>query len=154
MDSYEQSFVFLIFARMSRYHSLKVARVQQETPDCVSIWLEVPENLKDQFAFKPGQYLNCRATIAGEEVRRSYSICTVPSSGFLAVAAKRVPGGKMSNYVNKELKAGDAFEVMPPEGKFTMPDNLPDDATLLFFAAGSGITPIISLIPQCLQTTR
>ena len=139
---------------MSRYQSLRVARVQQETPDCVSVWLEVPEDLKSTFAFKSGQYLNCRATLDGEEVRRSYSICSIPSDPYLVVAAKRVPGGKMSTYINNELKAGDSFEVMPPEGKFTLPENLPDDATLLFFAAGSGITPVISLIKYFLDTTR
>ncbi len=139
---------------MSRYQSLRVARVKQETADCVSVWLEVPEDLKEQFAFAPGQYLNCRAIIDGEEIRRSYSICAAPSDGQLAVAAKRVPGGKMSTYINKELKAGDALDVMPPEGKFTLPLNIPDDATLLFFAAGSGITPVISLIKHYLETTR
>lgn len=138
---------------MSRYQSLRVARVQQETADCVSVWLEVPEELKEQFSFKPGQYLNCRATIDGEEVRRSYSICAIPSDSYLAVAAKRVPGGKMSTYINRELKAGDMLEVMPPEGNFTLPENTPDDAKLLFFAAGSGITPVISLIRHYLETS-
>ncbi len=139
---------------MSRYQSLRVARVQKETNDCVSVWLEVPEDMKAQFAYKPGQYLSCRAIIDGEEVRRSYSICSVPSDPDLVIAAKRVPGGKMSTYINRELKAGDTFEVTPPEGKFTLPADLPDNATLLFFAAGSGITPIISLIRHFLETTR
>ena len=136
---------------MSRYHPLSIARIQPETPECVSIWLEVPDDLKDQFAFKPGQHLNCRAIIDGEEIRRSYSICSVPEDPYLVVAAKLVYGGKMSTYVNKHLKAGDTFEVTPPEGKFTLPDNLPEDAMLLFFAAGSGITPVMSLISHFLS---
>lgn len=131
---------------MSRYHPLRVARIRQETPECVSVWLDVPAELKSEFAFAPGQYLNCRAMIGGEEVRKSYSICTIPEDPNLAVAVKLVHNGRMSTYLNQVLKPGDVFEVMPPEGKFTLPDNLPEDASVVFFAAGSGITPVMSLI--------
>lgn len=136
---------------MSRFFALKVARVQRETPESVSIWLEVPENLKNKFTFEPGQYLPCRATIGGEEIRKSYSISSIPSDSNLVIAVKEVYSGKFSTYVNRELKAGDQFEVMPPEGKFTLPENLPEDAVLLFFAAGSGITPVISIIKHFLE---
>lgn len=136
---------------MSRYYPLRVAHIVRETPDCVSVWLEVPENLKDKFRFEPGQYLPCRAVLDGEEHRRSYSICAVPEDPYLAIAVKEVYEGKFSTYVNRHLKAGDMFEVALPEGKFTLPDDLPEDAVLLFFAAGSGITPVISLITHFLN---
>ena len=136
---------------MSRFYPLRVARVQRETPDCVSLWLEVPEHLARQFQFEPGQYLPCRAVINGEEVRKSYSICAVPEDPYLMIAVKEVYDGRFSTYVNRRLKPGDHFEVMPPEGKFTLPENLPEDAVLVFFAAGSGITPVISLITYFLE---
>jgi ring-1,2-phenylacetyl-CoA epoxidase subunit PaaE len=131
---------------VSRYHSLHVNHVQPETADCVSVWLDVPEELRAAFHFSPGQYLNCRAIIDGEEVRKSYSICSIPEDPHLAIAVKLVHGGKFSTFVNRELKPGDLFEVTPPEGKFVLPASLPEDALMLFFAAGSGITPVISLI--------
>jgi ring-1,2-phenylacetyl-CoA epoxidase subunit PaaE len=131
---------------MSRYHPLRVVRIRPETSECVSVWLEVPDHLKNEFSFKPGQYLNCRAFVNGEEVRKSYSICTIPDEALIAVAVKKVHGGRMSTYINQELSEGDVLEVMPPEGKFVLPENLSDSPVLLFFAAGSGITPIISLI--------
>ena len=136
---------------MSRYHSLRIARIQQETHECVSIWLDIPADLKEEFAFKPGQYLNCRAMVNGEELRKSYSICAVPEDPYLGIAVKQVPGGKMSTYINSTLKAGDLFEVTPPEGKFILPDIIPEDATLVFFAAGSGITPVISQLRYFLE---
>ncbi|HQW26420.1 MAG TPA: 2Fe-2S iron-sulfur cluster-binding protein, partial [Saprospiraceae bacterium] len=136
---------YSLFLRlMSRYHPLRIADIRRETAESVSIWLEVPADLKDTFAFKPGQYLNCRAMVNGEELRKSYSICAVPEDPYLGIAVKKVHGGKMSTYINTDLKVGDTFEVTSPEGKFTLPDVLPDDAVLVFFAAGSGITPVIS----------
>src|SRR4249920_647877 len=107
---------------MSRYFPLRVAKVQPETSECVSVWLEVPADLKDKFTFKPGQYLNCRAFFDGEEIRKSYSICSVPGEEYLVIAVKLVYGGKFSTYVNTELKPGHEFEVTPPEGKFTLPE--------------------------------
>jgi ring-1,2-phenylacetyl-CoA epoxidase subunit PaaE len=131
---------------MSRYHPLRIAKIQPETTESVSVWLEVPEDLKEAFRYKSGQYLNCRAIIDGEEIRKSYSICSVPGDTYLVIAVKLVHGGKMSTYINKHLKTGDTFEVTPPEGKFVLPDLIPEDALLVFFAAGSGITPVMSLI--------
>ncbi len=136
---------------MSRYHPLRIARIQPETADCVSVWLEVPEDLKGKFSYQPGQYLNCRAVIGGEEIRKSYSICSVPGDPYLVIAVKLVYGGKFSTYVNRVLKPGDLFEVTAPEGKFTLPDGLPPDASVLFFAAGSGITPVMSLLRYFLE---
>lgn len=136
---------------MSRYFPLKVASIQRQTPEAVSVSLEVPAQLRKQFSFSPGQYLPCRAFIDGEEIRKSYSICSIPSDAHLVIAVKEVYNGRFSTYVNQQLKPGDVFEVMPPEGRFTLPDNLPEDPVLLFFAAGSGITPVISLIRYFLR---
>ncbi len=137
---------------MSRYFPLKISRIERETPESVSVWLDVPEELKEKFIYRSGQYLPCRAVIDGEEIRKSYSICSMPSESNLVIAVKEVYGGRFSTFVNQHLKAGDTFEVMPPEGKFTLPATLKPDASLLFFAAGSGITPIISLIKHFLST--
>ena len=129
---------------MSRYYPLRIAEIRRETAECVSIWLDIPAELKTEFAFRPGQYLNCRAIVNGEELRKSYSICSVPEDPYLGIAVKKVHGGKMSTYINTVLKSGDLFEVTPPEGKFILPEGLPQDAQMVFFAAGSGITPVMS----------
>lgn len=122
----------------------------------MSVLLRVPEDLKDAFDFQSGQFVNVRAMIDGEEVRRSYSICSTPLSGELRVAIKKVPGGKFSTLANDALKAGDTIEVMPPEGKFILKAEQPSHKgnVYVFFAAGSGITPVISLIKTILQTMR
>ena len=131
---------------MSRYIPLRVHHIQPETAECVSLWLEVPDNLKDTFTFLPGQHLHFRAHIDGVELRKSYSICSVPGDPHLVVAVKRVYDGRFSTYANVHLRPGETLEVTPPEGKFVLPENLPADAVLLFFAAGSGITPVVSMI--------
>lgn len=131
-----------------RFYELKVSDVRQETPDCVSVALAVPEDLKETFAFTPGQYLTFKVGLAGQEIRRSYSICTAPADGELRVAIKAVKGGKFSTVANTMLKKGDVLEVMPPMGKFT-PKHL--GKQYLAFAAGSGITPMMSIIKDVLQ---
>lgn len=137
---------------MSRYHRLRVAAVQRETPECVTIRLEIPGELRDTFRFRPGQYLNIRALVDGEELRKSYSICSDPDDADLTVAVKWVYKGKFSTYANQQLQAGDFLEATAPEGKFTLPEALSDEASLVFFAAGSGITPVISIIRYFLRT--
>ncbi|HLF65019.1 MAG TPA: 2Fe-2S iron-sulfur cluster-binding protein [Saprospiraceae bacterium] len=137
---------------MSRYHSLAITEVRRETSDAVSILLQVPDYLKDEFQFQAGQFVNVRVILHGEEVRRSYSICSTPMSGALRVAVKKVSGGKFSTYASDVLKPGDMLEVMPPEGKFTVRHEDENGNTYVFFAAGSGITPVISLIKTILQT--
>jgi len=137
---------------MSRFFPLRIARIQAETQECVSVWLEVPPELRKQFKFRPGQHLPCRAFFDGEEIRKSYSICSVPEDPYLVIAVKEVYRGLFSTYVNQKLKPGDHFEVMPPVGHFTLPENLQQDAELIFFAAGSGITPTISLIKYFLAS--
>jgi len=93
----------------------------RETADATTLYFEVPENLKDTFAYTAGQYLTFEVELAGEKVRRSYSLCTYAGVDALpAVTVKRVDGGKMSNYLNSEIKEGDVMAVMPPMGKFTV----------------------------------
>lgn len=135
---------------MSKFHSLTVKDVRRETADTVSIAFEVPANEKDDFVFKAGQYLTVKAMIGGEDVRRSYSICTSPFENDLRVAVKKVEGGKFSEWANKILKAGDVLEVMPPMGHFTPEINHSNKKTYLLVAAGSGITPVLSILKTIL----
>jgi len=137
---------------LSRYHLLEVSEIRHETPDSVSVLLNVPEMLRDTFLFKAGQHLNVRATIHGEEVRRSYSICSIQGSDALRVAVKKVPGGRFSTYVNETLAVGDLLEAMPPDGKFILHPGSEEGNTYVFFAAGSGITPVMSLVKTILQS--
>lgn len=127
------------------FHSLTVKDVRRETPECVSVSFDVPANLKAAFAFKPGQYLTFKKTLGGEEVRRSYSICAGPLDGELRVAIKKLEGGSFSTYANDVLKVGDALETMSPEGRFGVELDPSAQKSYLMIAAGSGITPVISL---------
>lgn len=134
-----------------KFYNLKVSQVRQETVDCVSVALEVPQDLKETFRFDAGQYLTFRMPMNGTEVRRSYSICVSPNDNELRVAVKKVEGGKFSTYANEVLKAGDMLEVMPPMGKFTPKATTKTNKHYLTIAAGSGITPIMSIIKTVLQ---
>jgi ring-1,2-phenylacetyl-CoA epoxidase subunit PaaE len=134
------------------FYRLKIGEIRKETPDCVSIQFIVPEELKETFRYAAGQHLTLRATINGEDQRRSYSICSSPLDGELRVAIKKVEGGVFSNYANRELKSGDHLEVMPPSGKFNSPLKADQKKQYLAIAAGSGITPILSLIKTTLAT--
>jgi len=129
------------------FHKLLIADLRRETDDCVSLAFAVPDSLRADFAFTPGQYLTLRTIIAGEEIRRSYSICSTPADGDLRVAIKHVPGGRFSEYANTRLAAGDTLDVMPPEGRFGAPIA---PGTYVAFAAGSGITPILSIAKAAL----
>ena len=130
---------------MAKFHSLKVVEVIKETEDCVSLILD-PISGGD-FSFIAGQYLTLKADINGEEVRRSYSLSTSPSEGVLRVAVKEVPGGLFSTFANRELKAGDILESLPPDGRFKVDESAKNH---LGFAAGSGITPVLSKIKDVL----
>ena len=134
------------------FHKLKVKEVKTETPDCVSIAFVVPQDLQTQFLFEQGQNITIKKEIDGEEVRRSYSICSAPFENELRVAVKKVEGGKFSNYANTLLKAGDILDVLPPTGKFNTKLQITNHKQYLAFAAGSGITPVISIIKTTLQT--
>ncbi|MDH4107076.1 MAG: 2Fe-2S iron-sulfur cluster-binding protein [Gammaproteobacteria bacterium] len=134
---------------MRQYHSLKIASVQQETADSVRIALDVPEELRDEFRHLPGQHLPIEAEIGGKRVRRTYSICTPPGTWPVQIGIRIQPGGQFSNYA-AGLSADDTLRVMPPFGQFH-PDVTPgDDRSGVAFAAGSGITPIISIIAATL----
>ena len=100
------------------FQKLTVADIRRETADCVSVSFVVPQDLKDTFHYKQGQYITLRTTINGEDVRRSYSICSSPLDNELRVAIKKVDGGIFSTYANEQLQKGDVLEVMPPLGKF------------------------------------
>jgi ring-1,2-phenylacetyl-CoA epoxidase subunit PaaE len=134
------------------FHTLKVKDVKRETPVCVSVAFEIPDALKNEFAFIQGQNITLKKIINGEELRRSYSVCTTPSENELRVAIKQVEGGLFSTYANQELKQGDELEVMTPSGNFYTPLNPTQKKNYMAFAAGSGITPVISIIKTTLQT--
>ncbi len=131
----------------SHFHSLSVKELKRETAKTVSIGFEIPENLTSEFRYEAGQYLTLKATINGEEVRRSYSISSYGDEA-LQVSCKMIDGGKMSTYLVNELGVGDKVEVMPPMGNFTLKST---DQPLVLFAAGSGVTPIFSILKKSLK---
>ncbi|HTK02545.1 MAG TPA: 1,2-phenylacetyl-CoA epoxidase subunit PaaE [Bordetella sp.] len=136
----------------SPFHPLKVVDVARETRDAVVLTFDLPPALARDFAFRPGQYLTLRTRVAGEELRRSYSICSSPGDGALRVAIKRVDDGTFSSWANRELKPGIVLDVMPPDGEFTV-EFAPGQARhYVAFAVGSGITPVYSLIKTALAT--
>jgi ring-1,2-phenylacetyl-CoA epoxidase subunit PaaE len=135
-----------------KFYSLKVKEVRPETADCVSVSLEVPEDLRNIFRFAPGQYLTFRKDMDSAELRRSYSICCSPGDNELRVAIKKVDQGRFSTYANADLKAGDILEVMPPMGKFSPRKTDKASRHYLAFAAGSGITPVMSIMKTVLET--
>jgi len=136
---------------MSQFHSLRIREVRPETREAVSVAFEVPPELEDSFRFTQGQYLVLRTELDGEEVRRSYSICTGVNDGELRVAIKQVPGGRFSSYANSTLEAGQTLDVMPPAGSFHVPLDAARHGNYLAVAAGSGITPILSIIKTTLE---
>jgi len=133
------------------FHSLPIKEVRRETADCVSVAFETPESLKVDYYFIPGQYLTLKTTLNGEEARRSYSICASPNDGELRVAIKKVSGGLFSTFANEKLKAGDTLEVMTPMGNFHTPIVATQTKNYAAFAAGSGITPILSIMKAVLE---
>ncbi len=137
---------------MANFHSLKVTELKRETPESVSILFEVPLNLATTFSFTQGQYLTLKTQIEGAEVRRSYSICSSPSSGELRVAVKQIPSGTFSTYANTQLALGDVLDVMPPMGSFYTPLSAHQTKQYVAFASGSGSTPIMSILRATLET--
>ena len=134
------------------FHSLLVKQVRKETADCVSVEFDIPENLKEAFQFKQGQSLTMRTWIDGEEIRRTYSICSSPLDNEWRVAIKKQEGGLFSGFANEDLEIGALLEVMQPVGKFYTELNPAQKKNYLAFAAGSGITPILSIIKTTLRT--
>ncbi len=135
---------------MSKFHPLPVARVDRETRDAVALVLAVPPELREQFRYTQGQHLTVRATIDGADVRRSYSICSAVQDDTLRIAVKRNPGGVFSTWANDSLHAGDVLDVMPPLGHFNVPLDPSAARHYLGVAAGSGITPLLSIVATTL----
>ena len=134
-----------------RFHTLTISDVRRETADAVSIAFVVPERLRAAYRYMPGQYLTLRATIDGEEVRRSYSISSGLDDAELRVVIKRLPGGAFSNWANEHLCVGDTLSVMTPDGRFGVPIEAGSARTLVAFAAGSGITPVMAMLKTVLR---
>jgi len=136
---------------MPSFHKLKIKDIKRETPDCVSISFDIPQDLKSEFDYKQGQYLTLRLDVNGEEIRRSYSACSSPVvDDELRIAVKKVENGRASTYLNNGIEIGTAIDVMKPMGNFytEMPASSPKH--YVAFAAGSGITPIMSLLKTAL----
>ena len=147
----------IVFARnlkiiMHHFHSLKVTKVSKETNDCVHISFEIPENLRHEFSYKQGQYLNVRFLFGEEDLRRSYSIINAPSEGNseLEILVKQLEDGKVSTYLNQNLKVGDVVEVLSPMGHFYTHFHHSNAKNYIGLAAGSGISPVLSNIKEAL----
>lgn len=133
-----------------QFYSLPVSDIRRETDSCVSIALQVPEADRADFVYHAGQYITFKQVIGGEELRRSYSICSAPHEGELRVAVKAVEHGRFSNWANTELKVGNVLETMPPMGNFMFQPDATQNRHVVAFAAGSGITPMMSIMKTLL----
>jgi ring-1,2-phenylacetyl-CoA epoxidase subunit PaaE len=138
---------------MASFHELIISDVIKETPEAVSVTFDVPIELKSKYIFLPGQYLTLESLINNEKIRRDYSISSTPSSGNLTVTIKKVKNGIFSNYANDSLRKGSLINVSLPRGRFVYDSNSNSPKIILAFAAGSGITPIISIIKTALENS-
>jgi ferredoxin-NADP reductase/fatty acid desaturase len=136
------------------FQPLTVAEVRPLTPDSVSITFEIPETLRTRFRFTPGQHLTLRSTVDGTEVRRTYSLCTSATSDLVRIAVKRIEGGALSTHLTQRLAPGDVLEVLPPSGRFTLEPDARTARHHVGIAAGSGITPIISMLSTALTVSE
>lgn len=136
---------------MAQFHSLTVKHIKPLTPSSVAITFEIPKDLLQTFDFIPGQYITIKKEIKGEELRRAYSISSSPKKDSITIGVKKVDKGGFSDYANTKLSAGDVLEVMPPEGRFVFSRN-PNPKNIVAFAAGSGITPIMSIAKSVLDS--
>ncbi|WP_334055997.1 ferredoxin--NADP reductase [Polaribacter sp. P097] len=134
---------------MADFHKVNIQEVKQETANAVSVLFDIPEQLKQDFNFVSGQYITLQTIINGEEVRRAYSICSTPKSNEIRVAIKAVENGTFSQYATTELKTGDSIEISAPEGRFELKPEA--NKNYIAFAAGSGITPILSMVKSVLE---
>jgi ring-1,2-phenylacetyl-CoA epoxidase subunit PaaE len=137
---------------MSIFHNLLVKEVKRETPSAVSVSFEIPESLQSDFKFIPGQYITIEKELKGNNLRRAYSICSSRESNDFRVAIKQVDQGNFSVYANNDLKAGDTLDVSVPEGNFILETNSENKKKYIAFVAGSGITPVFSMIKSVLNT--
>ncbi len=133
------------------FHALTIAEVLEETPDAVTVFFHVPEELKNEFRYEPGQYLTLKVTIDGEEYRRAYSMCSSPLDDQIAVTIKRVEGGKVSTYFHRHMGPGITVEAMSPQGRFNTPLKPEQQKNYYLFGAGSGITPLMSIMRTVLE---
>lgn len=136
----------------THFHALTIRCIQAETADCISVELDVPESLREEFTYVPGQYLTFRTGMEGEEIRRSYSLCSAPHENKWTVAIKKIKDGKFSSYAHQQLKKGDRIDVMPPMGNFHPNPQSSNNKHYLAFAAGSGITPVLSILKSVLHS--
>jgi len=139
---------------MSNFHHLLIKEIKKETSSAVSVAFEIPKNLKSEFKFVPGQYITIQKELGGEVLRRAYSICSSVKSNELRVAIKEVEHGNFSVYANKDLKVKDSLEITIPEGKFVLNVKGDDKKKYMAFVAGSGITPVFSMIKSVLEIER
>jgi ring-1,2-phenylacetyl-CoA epoxidase subunit PaaE len=137
---------------MRRFHALTVLRVERETEDSMRVSLTVPPDLHEEFRFLPGQHLPLQVVLEGRKVRRTYSICSPPGQWPLEIGVRVQPGGLFSEYVASKLPAGATLEAMPPFGQFHASPDASESKTRVAFAAGSGITPILSILRATLET--
>jgi ring-1,2-phenylacetyl-CoA epoxidase subunit PaaE len=137
---------------MASFLKLIIKEVKRETKDAISILFNVPEELKSNYTFVAGQYVNIKLTLDGQEIRRAYSICSSPESGELRIAVKAVKNGVFSQFANSKLKAGDVLEVGTPEGKFTFTADADRQKNYAAFVSGSGITPVLSILKSVLKS--
>jgi ring-1,2-phenylacetyl-CoA epoxidase subunit PaaE len=152
-DAVVQNLNFATPTKMARFFPLQISDINRETKDCVSISLDVPKHLHDDFKYQAGQYITFRLKVNGEEIRRSYSLCSSPvADREWRVAIKKVSGGKGSVYLNEKTKIGDVLEVMSPEGNFTAPFSEGREKQYVLFAGGSGITPMLSILKTVMIT--
>ena len=141
----------LYFCKKMAYHKIKIKSIRSLTTEASTIGFEVPSSIKDIFKYSSGQYISLKATLKGKEVRRSYSLCSAPADGALEVGIKRIKDGLFSTYATQELKVGDSIEVGEPEGRFIYKE---DAKNVTAFAAGSGITPIYSILKTALASGK
>ena len=136
---------------MSSFYKLSIKEIIRETADAVSILFNVPEELQSHYTFVAGQYVNLKVTLDGQEIRRAYSICSAPKSGELRIAVKSVKNGFFSKFANEKLAVGNVIEVGTPEGKFTFEPKIERQKNYVAFVAGSGITPVFSILKSVLE---
>ena len=136
---------------MSSFYKLSIKEIIKETADAVSILFNVPDELKSYYQFVAGQYVNLKITLDGQEIRRAYSICSSPKSGELRIAVKAVKNGFFSKFANEKLAVGNVIEVGTPEGKFTFEPKVERQKNYAAFVAGSGITPVFSILKTVLE---
>jgi ring-1,2-phenylacetyl-CoA epoxidase subunit PaaE len=139
---------------MARFHTLKVKDIKRETADAVSVSFEVPPQQQPEYQFKQGQYITLKLIVKGEEIRRSYSLCSSPYEKEIRVAVKEVAGGRASTFINRELKVGATMEVMTPMGTFHSLLSGGNKKNYVLFAGGSGITPMMSIVKSVLYVEK